>query len=122
MAEQLPLPVELIERRIYLIRGHKVMLDSGLAELYQVSTKVLNQGVKRNLGRFPEDFMFRLTSQEAEVLNRSQFVTGFVGGSPHVPSSRQTNLNRHALGNTQASHKSPFPAPVLFPLSRKKHL
>jgi hypothetical protein len=60
VAEQLPLPVELIERRIYLIRGHKVMLDSGLAELYQVPTKVLNQAVKRNPGRFPEDLCFAL--------------------------------------------------------------
>jgi hypothetical protein len=70
---QLRVPIELIEQRIYLIRGQKVMLDSDLAKLYEVSTKAFNQGVKRNLNRFPEDFMFRLTSEE---LNRSQFVTG----------------------------------------------
>ena len=48
-------PVEMIEKKIYLIRGHKVMLDSDLAELYGVATKVLLQAVKRNLNRFPED-------------------------------------------------------------------
>jgi hypothetical protein len=50
-------PVELVERRIYLIRGQKVMLDSDLAELYQVETRALIQAVKRNMDRFPEDFM-----------------------------------------------------------------
>jgi hypothetical protein len=66
-------PLELIERRIYVIRGPKVMLDADLAELYQVPTKAFNQAVKRNMNRFPGDFMFRLTAGE---LNRSQFVTG----------------------------------------------
>ena len=60
------MPVELIERRIYLIRGHKVMLDSDLAELYQVPTKVLNQAVSRNVDRFPPDFMFQLNDEELE--------------------------------------------------------
>ena len=64
----------MIERRIYLIRGHKVMLDADLAYLYQVPTKVFNQAVKRNKARFPDDFMFRLTAQEAAAL-RSQLVT-----------------------------------------------
>jgi hypothetical protein len=61
-------PVEVIERRIYLIRGHKVMLDSDLADLYQVETFNLNKAVKRNVDRFPEDFMFHLTTEEAESL------------------------------------------------------
>jgi hypothetical protein len=74
IAERLPVPIELIERRIYLIRGQKVMLDTDLAELYRVATKALNQAVKRNHARFPGDFMFRLTREEAESL-RSQFVT-----------------------------------------------
>lgn len=65
---RLPVPVELVERRIYLIRGQKVMLDSDLAELYQVETFNLNKAVKRNLVRFPEDFMFQLTQEEAESL------------------------------------------------------
>ena len=64
-------PVEIIARTIYLIRGSKVMLDSDLAELYQVPTKVLNQAVRRNLDRFPEDFMFQLTAEEVER-SRSQ--------------------------------------------------
>ena len=50
--------IEGIEEKIYLIRGQKIMLDSDLAEVYQVETRVLNQAVKRNLHRFPEDFMF----------------------------------------------------------------
>ena len=70
------IPIERIERSILLIRGEKVMLDADLAEIYGVSTKVLNQAVKRNAIRFPEDFMFRLTAPEADELNRSQFVTG----------------------------------------------
>jgi hypothetical protein len=64
--------VELIERRIYLIRGHKVMIDADLAELYEVPTHRLNEQVQRNRKRFPEDFMFRLTKIESEAL-RSQF-------------------------------------------------
>jgi len=63
-----------IERKILLIRGQKVMLDSDLAELYGVSTKVLNQAVKRNRARFPDDFMFQLSAAESAAL-RSQFVT-----------------------------------------------
>jgi hypothetical protein len=73
-ADRLPVPAGLIERRIYVIRGQKVMLDSDLAELYQVETKVLNQAVRRNLDRFPIDFMFQLTDAEAGLL-RSQIVT-----------------------------------------------
>ncbi len=63
-----------LETKIYLIRGHKVMLDHDLAELYQVPTKRLNEQVRRNLRRFPQDFMFSLTEQEVSVL-RSQFAT-----------------------------------------------
>jgi hypothetical protein len=67
--------IEGIEEKIYLIRGQKVMLDSDLAEIYQVATRVLNQAVKRNLNRFPEDFMFQLTVEEVEALTmRSQIV------------------------------------------------
>jgi hypothetical protein len=68
MTEQAVIPLERIERRIYLIRDRKVMLDSNLAELYQVPTSRLNEAVKRNLSRFPEDFMFQLTGEEAEGL------------------------------------------------------
>lgn len=67
-------PVALIESRIYLIRGQKVLLDADLASLYQVETKILNQAVRRNRERFPADFMFQLTRKEDEAL-RSQIVT-----------------------------------------------
>jgi hypothetical protein len=69
-----PVPVERIERSILVLRSHKVMLDADLAALYEVPTKVLLQAVKRNLERFPSDFMFQLEKQEVAVL-RSQFVT-----------------------------------------------
>ena len=67
-------PVERIERAIFSIRGEKMMLDSDLAELYGVETKRLNEQVRRNLNRFPPDFMFQLTAEEWESL-RSQFAT-----------------------------------------------
>lgn len=66
--------IQLIQNKIYEIRGHKVMLDFDLADLYEVPTKSLNQAVKRNLQRFPSDFMFRLTPDEWETM-RSQFAT-----------------------------------------------
>ncbi|MFZ3066296.1 MAG: ORF6N domain-containing protein, partial [Nitrospirota bacterium] len=61
-------PIEVIEKKIYLIRGHKVMLSMQLAELYGVETRALNQAVKRNIHRFPEDFMFQINESEAEQL------------------------------------------------------
>jgi ORF6N domain len=67
-------PVERIESRILLIRGHKVMLDSDLAELYGVTTKRMNEQAKRNKERFPADFMFQLTFEETKSL-RSQIAT-----------------------------------------------
>ncbi len=66
--------IQIIHSKIYFIRGQRVMLDSDLAELYGVETKVLNQAVKRNLMRFPLDFMFQLSEIEAEF-SRSQSVT-----------------------------------------------
>ena len=70
------IPIEFIERKIYLIRGIKVMLDSDLAMLYGVPTKRLNEQVKRNKSRFPSDFMFQLSSKEFGLIDRSQFATG----------------------------------------------
>ena len=72
-ADRLSVPVHVIERRIHLIRGQRVMLDSDLAELYQVETRALVQSVKRNIERFPVDFVFQLTTEEAEAM-RSQTV------------------------------------------------
>lgn len=77
------IPIETIERKILLIRGEKVMLDTDLSDLYGVTTKRLNEQVKRNADRFPADFAFQLSSEEWENLkalssegNRSQFATG----------------------------------------------
>ena len=80
-----------IETKILLIRGQKVMLDADLAELYEVETKVLNQAVKRNIERFPDDFMFQLTADEFDNLRfqsdtpnlRSQIVTLKTGRGQH---------------------------------------
>ena len=71
------IPAEVIERRILVLRGHRVMLDRDLAELYGVQPKRLNEQVKRNRDRFPEDFMFQLTLEEgkAVMLSRSQSAT-----------------------------------------------
>ena len=80
----LAVSVQFIERRIYLIRGQKVMNDVDLAELYGVTTRALNQQVQRNLKRFPEDFMFQLTQEEAEIL-RSQIATSTHGGRRFLP-------------------------------------
>ena len=77
-------PIEIIQNKIYLIRGHKVMLDRDLADLYGVPTKSLNLAVKRNLARFPRDFMFRLTSSEVVNL-RFQIETSSWGGRRHLP-------------------------------------
>jgi hypothetical protein len=77
-------PVRLLERRIYVLRGQKVMLDEDLAELYAVPTKRLNEQVRRNLGRFPKDFMFRLTAAELRNL-KSQIATSSWGGRRNLP-------------------------------------
>ena len=68
------IPLEIIENRIFVIRGQKVMIDSDLAEMYGVETKRLNEAVRRNIDRFPDDFMFQLTNEEWNIL-RSQFAT-----------------------------------------------
>lgn len=78
------IPTERIEKSIFLIRGCKVMLDRDLAELYGVQTKVLKQVVRRNINRFPDDFMFELTKSEFENL-RSQIVTSSWGGPRYLP-------------------------------------
>ncbi len=76
--------IQTLQNRIHKIRGERVMLDFDLAQLYEVETKVLNQAVKRNIKRFPEDFMFQLTKGEFEGL-RSQFVTSNRGGVRYLP-------------------------------------
>lgn len=98
---------ETIAGRILLIRGQKVMLDADLAELYGVSTKALNQAVKRNLPRFPEDFMFRLDAAEVADLNRSQTVTGSQKHrDPRFPPYAFTEHGALMLGNVLRSDRA----------------
>jgi ORF6N domain len=78
--------VPIIQNKIYEIRGHKVMLDFDLAEMYGVETKVFKQSIKRNSNRFPSDFMFTLTQKEFQDL-RSQIVTSSWGGTRYLPSA-----------------------------------
>ena len=84
IATQLVVSPLVIQQRIHEIRGEKVMLDRDLAELYGVEVRVLNQAVKRNIERFPEDFMFRLDNQEFNNL-RSQIVISSWGGDRYAP-------------------------------------
>ena len=86
-------PTERIENAILFVRGHKVMLDADLAKLYGVGAKRLNEAVRRNIDRFPDDSMFQLTSEEFEALRsqfvisnlRSQFATSSWGGRRYLP-------------------------------------
>jgi hypothetical protein len=73
-----------IEKRIYFVRSQRVIVDTDLATLYRVPTKVFNQAVRRNMLRFPADFMFQLTSDETDNL-RSQIVTSSWGGRRYLP-------------------------------------
>ena len=90
-----PVHVEHISRTILLLRGQRVILDAGLAALYGVTTKALNQAVKRNAERFPDDFMLRVSRTETEALNRSQSVTG---------------SQKHRNPRIRASPRSPSPS------------
>ena len=78
------LTLETILPSVFVVRGVKAMLDSDLARLYGVTTRALNQAVKRNSQRFPEDFMFQLTEQEYQIL-KSQNVTSSWGGRRYMP-------------------------------------
>jgi hypothetical protein len=113
LTETLPIPIETIERRIYLIRGTKVMLDNDLAELYQVETKRLNEQVRRNFDRFPADFMFQLNQQEIDNLRfqigtpnmRSQFATASkrnVRFSPYAFTEQGVAMLSSALNSKRA--------------------
>ena len=84
MTKSIRLPDEVVISKIYLIREHKVMLDDDLAELYQVQTRRLNEQVKRNIDRFPQDFMFQLDEKEWENL-KSQNATSSWGGRRKLP-------------------------------------
>ena len=84
MTNEIFIPDEIISNKIYLIRDQKVMIDRDLAELYQVETKQLKRQVRRNIVRFPNDFMLELIVQEHENL-RSQFGTSSLGGTRYAP-------------------------------------
>ncbi len=73
---QSPAPLSAVEGVIHTIRGERVILDADLAKLYGVETRVLNQAIRRNRDKFPSGFLFQLSAEEADALNRSQFVTG----------------------------------------------
>ncbi|MTK52290.1 ORF6N domain-containing protein [Paludibacter sp.] len=75
---------QVIQNKIYTIRGQRVMLDRDLAEMYGVETKRLNEQIKRNIKRFPDDFMFQLKKEEFEIL-KSQFATSSWGGTRKLP-------------------------------------
>lgn len=80
--------IQIIQQKIYEIRGQRVILDRDLAELYQVTTGNLNKSVKRNIKRFPEDFMFQLSKEEFEKLNKDlilQFGISRWGGTRKLP-------------------------------------
>jgi len=85
MPETHTIPLESIERKILFLRGQKVMLDEDLANLYGVSTKLFNQAVRRNIGRFPEDFMFQLTNQELTNLRLQSVTSRRHGGRRYLP-------------------------------------
>jgi hypothetical protein len=104
MAKSIPLPDEAIINKIYLIGDHKVMLDADLAALYDVPTRVLNQAVKRNPQRFPEDFMLQLSSKEFQIL-RSQFVISSWGGrraNPHAFTEQGVAMLSSVLNSERA--------------------
>src|SRR5512132_3134343 len=100
----LPSLMSSISRFIYVIRGHKVMLDADLAELYGVTTKRLNEQVKRNIDRFPTDFMFRMNQEESDRL-RSQFATSKLqlAHQPFKPAGVPTRLHPHTYDCSLAS-------------------
>jgi len=102
-------PVERITSRILLVRGHKIMLDANLAELYGVTTKALNQTVKRNAERFPEDFAFQLTPAEAGIL-RSQIATS----SLQLDDPEEDFSNRSQIVTGSQKHRDPRLLPWVF--------
>lgn len=79
------IPPERIERRILLTRGHKVMLDTDLAELYEIETKLLTRAIRRNIERFPADFMFQLTAEESRNLRCQIGASSSWGGRRYRP-------------------------------------
>jgi ORF6N domain len=111
MRKTTPSQIEDIGSKIQTIRGERILLDADLAKIYGVSTKVFNQAVRRNLKRFPDDFMFRLTSREFQSL-RSQIVTSKLrGGRRYIPYAFTENgaiMAANVLNSPQAVRMSVF--------------
>jgi hypothetical protein len=101
MSDSSLIPVERIERRILLLRGQKVMLDFQLAELYEVKAKILNQSVRRNIERFPEDFMFQLTEAETSEVLRWQSVTLDEGNWSQIVTSSDATSSKSVKQRSQ---------------------
>ena len=99
------IPEEIIMNKIYIVRNQKVMLSNDLSELYQVETKALNQQVKRNIGRFPERYVFKLTAEEYSSL-RSQFVTLKRGQHSKYPPFAFTEHGILMLSNVLKSNRA----------------
>lgn len=95
---------ESIQQKIFEIRGQKVMLDFDLAALYEVETRVFNQAVKRNIDSFPRDFMFRLTTNEWNIM-RSQIVTSYIQTSDN----ESTNSSQIVMSSRKHRGKSYLP-------------
>ncbi len=98
------IPIEVVERMIFMIRGQKVMLDSDLARLYAVETGALNRAVKRNTSRFPSDFKFQLTKTEAKNLRCQIGISSFGGRRylPHVFSEHGVAMLSSVLNSERA--------------------
>lgn len=92
--------LQVIQNKIYEIRGTKVMLDFDLAEIYQVETRVLNQAVKRNITRFPEDFMFQLTNTELDIMSSQNVMTL----KPNVPNLLYRSLLRNMASSCSQAY------------------
>jgi len=111
MSKQVPAVVENISPLIRTIRGQKVILDADLARIYGVPTKVLNQAVKRNLKRFPDDFVFQLTAAELDQTMRSQIVTAYKRNIRHLPHAFTENgsiMAANVLNSPEAVRMSVF--------------
>lgn len=104
------LPEEVVNKKIFLIRGYKVMLDIDLADLYQVKTGTLNQSVKRNLSRFPKDFMFQLSVEELASIKALIGVSSWGGGRylPYAFTEHGVTMLASVLNSDRATQMSLF--------------
>lgn len=108
MSNEVAIPQEVIVSKIYEIRGKKVMLSTDLAELYEVESRRINEQVKRNIGRFPERYMFKLTQEEHQSL-RSQNTTLKKGGHSKYYVFSQYYLHHESSNTLFCSFHCPFP-------------